>query len=225
MVCKESGGPFERITREAPDGRNRVLWLGGGSGAGKSTVAHLLAARHDLTLYDTDAAMARHAARLSREEAPLLHRFMAMDMDARWVDRSPERMLRTFHWFAGEGFALIEADLAAMSGPVIAEGFRILPHLVPPGARAVWLLPTPAFRRAAMKARGSLWDIPRRTANPERALANILERDALVTKHLHAEVKRLGLASIRVDGSASVEVLAARVGEAFGLPQSDAADS
>ena len=179
-------------------------------------MARILAARHGLALYDPDAAMTDHAVRLGRREAPLLHRFLAMDMDARWATRSPAEMLRTFHWFAGEGFALIESDLAAMPGPVIAEGFRILPRLVPPGARAAWLLPIPAFRRRAMEARGTLWDIPRRTSDPERALANILTRDALFTDRLRAEAPPDR--TLQVDGTLPAEALATRVGAMLGLP-------
>ena len=42
-----------------------VYWLGGGSGAGKSTVARRLAARHGLRLYATDEAMADHGRRMA----------------------------------------------------------------------------------------------------------------------------------------------------------------
>src|SRR5918997_648485 len=101
-----------------------VCWIGGGSGAGKSTVARRIAARHGLRVYATDDVMADHARRCSREDCPRLHRFMAMDMDERWVNRSPETMLETFHWFRGEGFRLIVEDLLSLPRErgVIAEG-------------------------------------------------------------------------------------------------------
>ena len=142
------------------DQLRHVYWIGGGSGAGKSTVARRIAARHGLRLYATDDAMADHARRSSRDDCPLLHWFMAMDMDERWVRRPPRTMLETFHWFEGEGFDLIVEDLLRLPpGPgVIAEGFRLLPRLVAPllahPRRAVWLLPTPAFRAAVFASRG-----------------------------------------------------------------------
>jgi hypothetical protein len=83
-----------------------------------------------------------------------------MDLDERWVNRSPETMLETFHWFRGEGFGLIVEDLLCLPAEtgVIAEGFRLLPHLVKPllaePGHAVWLLPTPEFRRTAFDSRG-----------------------------------------------------------------------
>ena len=67
-----------------------VYWIGGGSGAGKSTVARRLAAEHDLTLYATDEVMSDHADRSTPEDSPLLSDFKAMGMDERWVSRSPD---------------------------------------------------------------------------------------------------------------------------------------
>jgi len=101
----------------APRARLRhVYWIGGGSGAGKSVIAGRLAARHGLRLYATDEVMADHARRSTPEDCPFLSEFVAMDMDERWVSRSPETMLETFHWFRGEGFGLIVGDLLRLPG-------------------------------------------------------------------------------------------------------------
>jgi hypothetical protein len=89
----------------------QIYWIAGGSGAGKTTIARRLAAQHGLPVYATDDAMADHANRSSREDCPLLHRFMEMDMDERWVNRDPKTMFETFHWFRGEAFNMIIDDL------------------------------------------------------------------------------------------------------------------
>jgi hypothetical protein len=60
-----------------------------------------LAAEHGLRLYSTDDAMSDHARRSTPGNNPFLTEFMAMDMDERWVSRSPTTMLETFHWFRG----------------------------------------------------------------------------------------------------------------------------
>lgn len=201
-----------------------VLWIGGGSGAGKSTIAARLAAEHGLHLYDTDAVMSDHAARTTPEQAPYLHEFMAMSMDERWVDRSPEVMFETFHWFRGEGFGLIVEDLLALpeGTPVVAEGFRLLPALVGPlladPSRAVWLLPTQRFRRDAVQSRA----VPgsgflHRTGDPERAGRNIAERDRLFVDRTRRETRLLGLAAIEVDTAMTEDDSVRRVSELFGL--------
>lgn len=180
---------------------------GCGSGAGKSTIARRLADRHGLWLYSTDDVMGDHADRCAPEDCPYLDAFRRMDMDERWVSRSPEIMLETFHWFRGEGFELILEDLRRFGSRerVIVEGFRLLPDRVAaqPGTRhrSVWLLPTLAFRRSAFERRGTLWAIAGRTTDPGRALANLLERDRLFTERLRRDAARLGLPAIDVDGS------------------------
>ena len=200
-----------------------VYWIGGGSGAGKSTIAGRLAARHGLGVYATDDVMPDHGRRIRPGEAPYLAEFAAMDMDQRWVHRSPQAMLETFHWYRGEGFGLIVDDLLRWpAGPgVIAEGFRLLPRLVRPllaePGHAVWLLPTPGFRRAAFARRGSLWQIAHKTGDPERALRNLLERDRMFTERLREETQRLGLPAIEVDATVTEDDLDERVTATFGL--------
>lgn len=200
-----------------------VLWIGGGSGAGKSTVARRLAVRYGLRLYATDDVMGDHARRSTPEDCPFLAEFMAMDMDERWVARSPETMLETFHWFRGEGFGLIVEDLLCLPREpgVLVEGLRLLPQLVKPllavPSRAVWLLPTPDFRLTAIQTRGSMWSIAGKTSDPPTALRNLLARDGMFTQRLRDEVPRLGLHHIDVDTTMTEDDLTDLVTQAFRL--------
>jgi 2-phosphoglycerate kinase len=201
-----------------------VYWIGGGSGAGKSTIAHRIAAEHGFRVYATDEMMADHARRSTPEDSPLLHPFMAMDMDERWVHRSPATMLETFHWFQGEGFTRIIEDLLRLPREtrVIVEGFRLLPRLVEPlmcaPDHAVWLLPTPDFRRSVLESRGgSAWGFLARTTDPDKALRNLLERDRMFTNILRDETERLDLPAVDVDGTITEADLAKRVTGILGL--------
>ena len=195
-----------------------IYWIGGGSGAGKSTIARRLADQHGLRVYSTDDVMADHTRRSSPEDCPLLHQFMVMDMDQRWLERLPQTMLETFHWFRGEGFNLIVEDVLSLprEPAVIVEGFRLLPHLVKPllseSGRAVWLLPTPDFRQTVIESRGgSAWGFLGKTSNPEKALRNLLERDRLFTDILREETTRLGLPAVEVDTQMTEDDLVKRV--------------
>lgn len=126
-------------------------------------------------------------------------------------------MFETFHGFQGKGFDLIVEDLLALpqDPPVLVEGFRLLPRLVAPlltrPDQAVWLIPTPAFRRAAFASRGTTWTIPDATSDPPRALQNLLARDDLFSTHLAAEAVSLQLTLIEVDIGLTVDDLATRV--------------
>ena len=211
----DSGSPRSRL--------RHVYWLGGGSGAGKSTIARRLAAKHGLRLYSTDEAMADHSGRYRPEDCPFLATFKKMSMDERWVDRSPQTMVETFHWFRGEGFDLIIEDLLKLppDQDVIAEGFRLLPRLVKPllhdPSHCVWLIPTPEFRLAAFESRGTIWSIPNKTSNPKRALSNLLERDRLFTAYVRDVAEQAGLPVINVDRPMAESVLENLVASQFGL--------
>lgn len=168
--------------------------------------------------------MADHARRTTVQDSPLLHQFMAMDMDERWVNRSPQAMLETFHWFQGEGFDSIVEDLLGMPSEqgAVVEGFRLLPRLVKPmlaiPTHAVWLLPTTTFREKVLESRGgSAWGFLGKTSDPERALSNLLERDRMFTEILREETARLNLPAIEVDETMTEEQLVQRVTDWFAL--------
>jgi 2-phosphoglycerate kinase len=201
-----------------------VYCIGGGTCAGKSTIARRIADQHALQLYATDDMMAEHSRRSKPEECPFLHQFIAMDMDERWVKRPPTTMLETFHWFRGEGFNLIIEDLLRIPTDfrVVVEGFRVLPQLVKPvlsaSDHAVWLLPSPEFRQATIERRGGVTSgFLAKTSNLKRALHNLLERDRMFTDRLRKEVEDLELRAIQINAAMAEEDSANIVAKIFGL--------
>jgi 2-phosphoglycerate kinase len=212
-----------RAETQNATGLEHVRWIGGGSGSGKTTLARMLAERFACRLYSSDDTMREHSARLDPAEAPLLDAFLRSDPDERWVRRDPAIMARTFHWFHGEGFELIVEDLRRLPRDrlVLAEGFRLLPRLVQPHLsdrrHAAWLVPTPRFRREAFRRRrgpAAFWTA---TSDPERALANLLERDRIFTDALAGEAARADLTLVRVDGGRTPDELAAELAMRLGL--------
>ena len=217
-------GPSHTTSNESLRSRLRhVYWIGGGSGAGKSTIAERLVNKYDLKLYSTDDKIREHGLRTPPEQRRFTCAFNEMEMDERWLNRSPEIMLDTFHLFRGECFDRIVEDLLEFPPdcPIVAEGFRLLPDRVRPlldsTEQGIWLLPTPEFRRAAFESRGTLWTIAGKTSSPERALQNILARNGLFTERLRQETRRAGLPAIDVDPSVSEHTLVERVAKRFGL--------
>ena len=139
---------------------DHVIWLGGGCGSGKSSIARELVHRFDLVLYATDAHTWEHRR---RRGAPDL-----ASGDDRWLWTLAEELARQFFSSSDEVLPLILDDLDALrDGPlVLAEGPQLFPELVAPHLASprhgLWLMPTPEFQRWALGRRGE----PRGTSRP-----------------------------------------------------------
>jgi hypothetical protein len=183
-----------------------VMWIGGGTGAGKSSVALALAERYGLARYDYDWHDSRdHTERTRLDLHPHRAAFLAMSLDERWVLRTPREMADNAVGSFRDRFEMVIEDMLAMprDRAIVANGFGFLPELVAPviasGRQAIWLLPTATFRDFALTRRG--WTTIEGTSDPDRARANRLARDDLLTEHVRQKAAQLGLATINVDGS------------------------
>src|SRR5690606_41817631 len=101
------GGPWRADDVMLRERLRHVHWIGGGSGAGKSTVARRLAARYGMRVYSTDGVMADHAGRSTPETAPYLSASKPRDRHKPRLNRSPEPTQGTIPCFRGEGCDLI----------------------------------------------------------------------------------------------------------------------
>ncbi|HEV2590658.1 MAG TPA: hypothetical protein VGU02_02075 [Gaiellaceae bacterium] len=121
-----------------------VLYIGGGPGAGKTSVSRALAYRWDLQLYNVDHRTWDHFHRLGGPEPD-------------WT-RTPEQLVDDFVAASHRRWPLVLEDLAALpdSPAAIVEGPFVLPELVPPGAQAVFVVPTEEQIRRVRAERGSL---------------------------------------------------------------------
>lgn len=152
-----------------------AIWIGGTSGAGKTTLASRLARRNGLRLYSSDTRTWAHVDRglaAGSEAARLWHELPPAD---RWDAPRDELVARAFHRERGP---MVVDDVRALPDTplVVAEGTVLSARLVDPD-RSLWLLPT-----ASRRGSGTLYD----------ALTAEIEREADET----------GVPVLRVDGIA-----------------------
>ena len=165
-----------------------VLWIGGHSGAGKSSVGRQLVRRWGLRLYACDTRTWEHRDRAIAS---------GVDAALRWEALTPaERAaLPTAEHRALEAIperqAMIVDDLTALprSPLVLAEGTLLPPHVADP-ARSVWLVPSKDFQVHHR-------DDPERRTNP---------MDVVI-----AAANARGIPVVVVDGSRPVAEIAVEV--------------
>jgi hypothetical protein len=161
-----------------------VLWIGGLSGAGKSTVARQLARRWGVRLYACDTRTWEHRDRAIAAGVEAAVRWEALTPAER--DALPTAEYRPLEVIA-ERQQMIVDDLATFPRAplVLAEGTLLPAHAADP-ARSVWLVPTREFQA-------------RHRIDPERRTD---PRDVVV-----AAANARGIPIVTVDGSRSIAEL------------------
>lgn len=202
-----------------------VLWIGGPPDCGKTTIADLLAARHDLDVYHFDRCERDHIRRADPVLHPALYRFgrQLAELDDRsflewaWVHPTPREMAEHTIACWSERVALAVEDLLARPKDrlIIAEGPGFFPAAVLPlittPHHAIWLVPTEDFQRAShmRRRKGAYRDAI--LADPQHAHRQHIARDLLLAEHYRASARALGVPIIEVDGSQPPEDVATRV--------------
>lgn len=186
-----------------------VLWIGGATDTGKSTVAENLASLYGVRVYHYDQFDAVHHEKLA-ETVTEIRRFLDASLDERWVYPDPSVLLaRSLNSFSHR-FPLVVEDLLALpyDKMIIAEGFGLLPELVQPllsnHNQAVWLVPSETFKLDSMARRGKP-SFGKLVSNLERAKTNLFTRDKMLADYYRKQVPAFGYTLFEIDGSRSVE--------------------
>jgi len=180
---------------------NSRIWIGGGTGAGKSTVARALAVDHGLRRFAIDAFWYAYDARWAQpRKSP----------DEQWLDTPPDVQAAEFEETSRRMMRFALDDLAQLpDAPTVVEGPQILPDLVPTGDQAVFLDPTPEFQREVLESR------PMPSSDPARALRARLVKDRLYADRVAALAREHGFPVLVMDGSGD---LAAEVEAMLAVP-------
>ncbi len=103
---------------------SHVLWIGGCTCSGKSSLTDIIGRNYGLPVYQYDLNERLHIARMTPEDYPLYTSAITGTMDERWVLRSPEEMHQGILGSWAERFRLVVSDLLVIEGNpfVIAEG-------------------------------------------------------------------------------------------------------
>ncbi len=197
----------------------QVIWIGGSPCSGKSSISRILAECCGLSLYAVDDSLPRFVPHLDPQRHPTLIRWTSTAWDELWMQSQADLLAQAIAAYR-EHFSLILAELQALEtgGPMLVEGTALLPDLVQPylvdPRRAIWIVPGEAFQHQLYPQRGAwVQGILAGCRQPQAAFRNWMDRDAAFGRWVLAETERLGLASLVVDGSRTIEQNAEKVAE------------
>ena len=207
-----------------------ILWIGGATDAGKTSVARALAGRYGWQAYHYDqydhSQPPGHWARIDPLRHPHLHAEWARSRNDWWVHTTPSDMLDRWLLTTPERFDLTLEDLRSLPSarPIVAEGYGLLPDLVLPllssKQQAIWLVSTEEFKRSSYERRGK--GSFTFTSDPQRARQNHIGRDLLIAAYIKRRAADLGLAVVEVDGGRPLEEVVALVARRFSAYLNDA---
>jgi len=186
-----------------------VLWIGGATDAGKSTVARNLAQRYGASVYHYDKDDAGQIEKLART-VPEVDQFLKASLEERWVQPAPQKMFAYLLFVFPLRFPLVLESLLAMPKDqlILADGFGLLPELVQPVLsnphQAIWLVPTKKFKWESMTRRGKP-SFAASVSDPEKARLNLFARDMLLADYYRQQVPSYGYTLQEVDGSCSAD--------------------
>ena len=144
--------------------RDVVYWIGGGTCAGKSTVADILSTKHGLTPYHADDHWDDHVERADPTAHPFLHR-LGSTGPGDWFRRPHDEGIADELAGLQEeiGPALEDLQRLGTNSELVAAGTLFLPDRLKllgiPKDKAIWLIPTSDFRRSEYWQRGWVNDV------------------------------------------------------------------
>ncbi len=204
--------PVDQGLRQA---LSHVLWIGGATDTGKTTISRLVAERRSLQVYHYDRYDRPQIDRLA-QTSPRYRAFLDASLEERWIVPEPQDLLGFLLQSFQDRFPLvIESLLDLPKQPmIVAEGFGFTPELVFPllssACQAIWLVPTEDFKRASMERRNKP-SFKDQVSDPARAKRNLFERDMLLARLIRAQAETRGLVVYEVDGARPVADMASRV--------------
>lgn len=201
-----------------------VIWLGGGTDAGKTSLARMFSAKYDLQIYHFDRqSPSWEAVQINEGEHPYCLQWEQMTDEERWL-RPAEVQAKHVYAMWAEKYTYRLNDLLSLpkGKKIVAEGYGFLPSYVAPliesKQQAIWLVPTEDFKKRTFKARvleGAKASYRHRVQYPEQALDFHRRRDMIITARVREEAIARNLKLLTIDGGRSLDEVFAIVEDHF----------
>ncbi len=210
--------------REVLSSRERLFWIIGGAGSGKTTVCSILSERYSLPVYDMDAHIyGTYHNRFSPDRHPVNTAWSTSENGLAWLLNMSWDEFNSFNQAAlPEYLDLLAEDLADIPPdlPLLIDGGITNPAII------AKVLPVRQIVCLAVKPGVNVWESVDRKEmkeaifqlpEPERAWRRFLEFDDKINHTIEEECLENNIKICKSRSSASVEDLAKDVARLLGL--------
>lgn len=204
--------------------REKLYWIVGGAGSGKTTVCRNLSARDGLPVYDMDAHIyGSYHSRFTPERHPVNFAWSTSENGLAWLLAMSWDEFNSFNQAAlPEYLDLLAEDVADSSptSPLLIDGGicnpALLNHVIP--ARQIICLSAPLDITVWESAdRQSMKDEIYKLPNPEAAWMKFLDFDKKITQAIEKECQENNISLCRMTSTTSVGDFAKEVAFLMGL--------
>ncbi len=214
-------------SRAALSGRDRLYWVVGGAGSGKSTICRSLSARYDIPVYDMDAHIyGAYHGRFTQERHPVNRVWSTASDGLAWLlDMSWDEFDSFNRAALPEYLDLLVEDLDAANpdASVLIDGGICNPALIAQviSNRQIVALAVPGRSSAETwedsGERNSMKEAIYQLANPEEAWCKFLQFDDRITNTILKECQENDITVCPRGETESVDEFAERVAQVLGI--------
>ncbi len=210
--------------RDVLSGREKLFWIVGGAGSGKTTICSILSKRYAFPVYDMDAHIyGSYHARFTPERHPVNMEWSTSENGLAWLLGLSWDEFNSFNQAAlPEYLDLLAEDLTDSSpgSPLLIDGGISNPGLIAQviPTRQIVCLSAPSDVNVWESAdRRSMKDAINQLPNPEEAWLKFLDFDKQITRTIERECQENNISMCRMNSNAPAGDLTVEVARLMGL--------
>ena len=210
--------------RDVLSGREKLFWIVGGAGSGKTTICSILSKRYALPVYDMDAHIyGSYHSRFTLERHPVNSAWSTSENGLAWLLGMSWDEFNSFNQAAlPEYLDLLAEDLAEArpESPLLIDGGISNPGLIAQviPTRQIVCLSAPLDVNVWESAgRSSMKDAIYQLPNPEEAWLKFLDFDKQISRTIERECQENNISICRMNSTTPAEELAVVVARIIGF--------